>query len=156
VSIQDLGSIGEVIAAMATVATLVYLALQIRQNSAVVRTSNYWQLAAQFKDFNHQMTHDADLMGIYQRGISDYGNLSDIDRGRFHMLLSGLFSTYQIMWQLDSRGLLDADMYQGQFAGMEEMFGLPGIREWWAAESKWYAPGFRDYVTERFVPAEAQ
>ena len=31
--IQDLGSIGELIAALATLATLVYLATQIRQNT---------------------------------------------------------------------------------------------------------------------------
>ena len=32
-TIQELGSIGELIGAIATVATLIYLALQIRQNS---------------------------------------------------------------------------------------------------------------------------
>ncbi len=36
-TIQDLGSLGELIAAVATVATLVYLALQIRQNTRVLR-----------------------------------------------------------------------------------------------------------------------
>ena len=34
VTIQDLGSIGEFVAAIATVATLVYLAIQIRSNTA--------------------------------------------------------------------------------------------------------------------------
>ena len=32
-TIQDLGSLGELIAAIATVATLIYLATQLRQNS---------------------------------------------------------------------------------------------------------------------------
>ena len=36
-SIQDLGSIGELIAALATVATLAYLAVQIRQNTRALR-----------------------------------------------------------------------------------------------------------------------
>ena len=35
-TIQDLGSIGELIAAVATLATLVYLAVQIRQNSRML------------------------------------------------------------------------------------------------------------------------
>jgi len=33
ITIQDLGSIGELIAAIATIATLAYLAIQIRQNT---------------------------------------------------------------------------------------------------------------------------
>jgi hypothetical protein len=38
-TIQDLGSIGELIAAIATVATLAYLALQIRQNTRAIQGS---------------------------------------------------------------------------------------------------------------------
>lgn len=38
-TIQDLGSIGELVAAIATVATLLYLAHQIRQNTKVARSS---------------------------------------------------------------------------------------------------------------------
>ena len=38
-SIQDLGSIGELIGAIATVATLAYLALQIRQSTKVAEMS---------------------------------------------------------------------------------------------------------------------
>jgi hypothetical protein len=36
VTIQDIGSIGELVAALATVATLAYLALQIRQNTTAL------------------------------------------------------------------------------------------------------------------------
>ena len=43
-TIQDLGSIGELVAAIATIATLVYLAIQIRQNTFA--TERYrWRLA---------------------------------------------------------------------------------------------------------------
>ena len=39
-TIQDLGSIGEFVAAIATVATLVYLAIQIRSNTAALRSES--------------------------------------------------------------------------------------------------------------------
>ena len=38
-TIQDLGSIGERLAAVATLATLFYLAVQIRQNTKAVRAA---------------------------------------------------------------------------------------------------------------------
>ena len=37
-TIQDFGSIGEFVTSIVTLATLAYLALQIRQNTAVLRT----------------------------------------------------------------------------------------------------------------------
>ena len=39
-TIQDWGSIGELIAAVATVLTLIYLALQIRANTAAVKAES--------------------------------------------------------------------------------------------------------------------
>ena len=38
-TIQELGSVGELIGAIATVATLIYLSLQIRQNTSLQRQS---------------------------------------------------------------------------------------------------------------------
>ena len=38
-TIQDLGSVGELIAAIATIATLAYLAIQIRQSAKVARAN---------------------------------------------------------------------------------------------------------------------
>ena len=38
-TIQDLGNIGEVVAAVATVVTLVYLAIQIRANTNAVQAA---------------------------------------------------------------------------------------------------------------------
>ena len=38
-TIQDWGSVGELVGAIATVATLVYLAIQIRTNTRIAKTS---------------------------------------------------------------------------------------------------------------------
>lgn len=147
-TIQDLGSIGELIAALATVATLLYLALQIRHNSEVVRTSNYWQLSSQFGEFSQQLSQNPELMEIYQRGIVDYSRLSELEQGRFHMLITNLFSTYQLMAQLELRGLIDSDMYHEQFDGVRELLKLPGVAQWWAAAEHWYGPTFRAFIRD--------
>ena len=40
-SIQDLGSLGELVGAAAVVVSIIYLAVQIKQNSRLVRSSGY-------------------------------------------------------------------------------------------------------------------
>ena len=45
-TIQDIGSIGELIAAIATVGTLIYLAVQIRQNTKSIRASTHHRSTA--------------------------------------------------------------------------------------------------------------
>jgi hypothetical protein len=45
VSLQDLGSIGEFVAAIATVETLAYVAVQVRQNTRALRSSTFQGIA---------------------------------------------------------------------------------------------------------------
>jgi len=95
-TIQDLGSLGELIAALATVATLAYLAVQIRQNTEVVRTSNYAELTSKTAEVAKLIAGDPELMDIWQRGLQDYRGLPDRDQGRFRMVISQFFITNRV------------------------------------------------------------
>ena len=67
-----IGAIAELPGAAGVVATLATLAGQIRQNSAVVRISNYWQLSAKFVEFSQELVKDPELMEqLESRGFID-------------------------------------------------------------------------------------
>ena len=145
---QAVGGISEILGALAVIVTLVYLTIQIRQNSAVVRTSNYWQLTAQLGEFAQQLTSDPSLLEIYQRGLKSYQNLTEPERARFHMLLSNLFTKYQVMLQLQRRGQIDQTLYDEQMSGNKLLLDYPGIREWWTEEQRWFAGPFRNFINQ--------
>jgi hypothetical protein len=77
VSLQDLGSIGELVAAIATVATLVYLAIQVRHNSRALNRSNEFaqansihQITAMFNELNWRLAGDGELAEIHARALN--------------------------------------------------------------------------------------
>ncbi len=77
-SIQNLGSIGEFIAALATLATLVYLAVQIRQNTKQVEEGTRAARASavssglQLINSNRLAIYsDQDVASIWSRGLED-------------------------------------------------------------------------------------
>jgi len=132
--------------AIGVIATLAYLALQIRQSGVATRTSNYWQLTSQMRDFMAQLSSDPELLAIYQRGVVSYTSLDEHERARFHMLLSGLFTTYQVMLQLREAGQLNQTMYGEMFDGIFSLLELSGVQEWWGNEGYWFADSFRAWV----------
>lgn len=76
-SLQDLGSIGELVAAIATVATLVYLAIQVRHNSVALDRSNelaqansIHQITTMFNELNWQLAGDGELAEIHARALA--------------------------------------------------------------------------------------
>ena len=77
-SIMELGALGEFVGAFAVVVTLIYLALQIRQNSAMLEQNHEFSRAsilqesnAMYSTFRGLIAGDAGLARIYHRALSD-------------------------------------------------------------------------------------
>jgi hypothetical protein len=68
VTIQDLGNLGEFIAAMATVATLVYLAVQIRQSNIAARAQSRQTLIDTWSSTNWDLARDSRMLKAFAAG----------------------------------------------------------------------------------------
>ena len=136
-TLQDLGSIGELIAAVATVATLAYLALQIRQNT---RALGHAEQRATLEDGNSwraNLIQNPEVAELYRRGLLDPNALDPIERLRFRMLLDALFTTWQYAFRA------------GRFSGDAYITGTltrPGGTQYWADQKANFDPEFVQYV----------
>jgi hypothetical protein len=69
-SIQELGSLGELVAAIATVFTLVYLALQIRENTKIVRSEASRSIRSDGAATFRMIAGDAIVAELFNRGFT--------------------------------------------------------------------------------------
>ena len=104
-SIQDLGSLGEFVAEIATLITLVYLAIQIRQNTKQLeegtRAANAAAVNAGLQLINANrlaIYSDQDTSDVRYRGLEDAASLQPLEQQRFRLIFSNaldaLFNTY--------------------------------------------------------------
>ena len=106
-TLQDLGNIGEFVSAIAVVASLVYLAFQIRQNTRqitqntqAVELSAIEALMSAASDSRRSVIENEDVARIYHHGLSDCEGLSEIDQTRFRVLMVSVFRAFQSSYQL--------------------------------------------------------
>ena len=86
-TIQDLGSIGELIAAIATVATLVYLAIQLKQNTRALRSQTFQQSSMDMSLTANAISSDGELARIVVKASESLDDLFPEERIRFHFWL---------------------------------------------------------------------
>ena len=60
-TLGELGSLGEFLAAIATLATLIYLAVQIRQNTLATRAASHHAITDVMNKTNHLVIGDAEV-----------------------------------------------------------------------------------------------
>ena len=63
-NIQDLGSIGELIAALATLLTLGYLAIQLKQNTSALKSQTFQQSSMDMSLTANSVSSDGELAKI--------------------------------------------------------------------------------------------
>ena len=133
-------AIAELAGAVAVVATLVYLSIQLRQNSALLKAS----LATASRESTNQLTGllaaDREALRVFYAGIENRDELPQLDRQHFDAMMSLYVEALLQSYQQDfSEGLQRADW----------MLKKPGFIGFWQMYDGLYAEGFSEYITNR-------
>jgi hypothetical protein len=139
-SIQDLGSIGEFIAAIATIATLVYLSQQIRLNTRAMKQTEERGVFDGASRWRQNLIQHSEVAELYRKGLLNPGSLDDVERLRFRMLLDELF--YHWFFQSDTS--LEEVNPPVIVATLE----TPGGSAYWEREKQRFPAVFVDYVED--------
>ena len=147
-NVAELANYAEVIGGVAVLISLIYVAIQIRQNTAVVRTSNYADLSFKVSEFNQLIAENGELADIYVRGTESYTSLNEIEKIRFNMTVSRLMQAIQAMFHLRQRGYIDSKLAQTNFDSVALFLAEPGLQEWWQDNKQWWESEFQHFVNE--------
>jgi hypothetical protein len=145
-SLEDLGNIGEFVAAVAVVVSLLYLAVQIRQGAASVRATMFLTSSANQSEMASHVVQDAELARIYRVGQRDFESLTEDEQIRFITYFATLFRTYEQMFQQDRMGLLDPEVWEGRREAMLRFLRRPGVQTMWRFRRHAFSKSFRDLV----------
>ena len=145
-TIQELGSISELIAAIATVVTLAYLALQIRQHSRSSRA----EAARGTMDGNDAMlavAQDPELTKIFVDGLSDFTSLTLYEQTRFAYTFGAMIGSVARHYENVILGIIDEKHFKSSNWGHLVLLETPGGSQFWHTHIASFPPEFRDFVS---------
>jgi hypothetical protein len=148
--LQDLGSIGEFVAAIATIVTLAYLALQIRQNTKSVRAGSRFEVASSYRAHN-RLSLDPDARRIYAKGLRTFPEMAFDERSLFGTLLTDHAVLFQGIFALYEEGQLDETTYQDYLTWFAIQVVTPGGSAWWAESRAFLVKGAAAAVDARLA-----
>lgn len=128
-TLEDLGNLGDFVGGLAVIATLLYLAVQIRQNTRILRTS-----AEQTADpiaAIASIAQSPENAAVYHRGIANPDDLSEEERTHFYLLMASSFYVLHQGYRAYQLGTQTEDTWQWQSRALQFYSAQPGVREWW-------------------------
>ena len=145
-TIQDLGSVGELIAAVATIATLLYLSIQIRANTVSTRADARGRASSETQAFSALLGGNGEAASIFTRGVRDYGALDPVEQARFQFLFAMLGTSTDSAYSTYRLGITDHDWIETATSGFLRLVATPGGREFWRLNRTNYSSEFQAFV----------
>lgn len=130
-TIQQLGSLGEFVAAIATLVTLIYLALQIRRNTAMARATGTSEHTATLNQLNFSLSENPELCKVYFDGLANPQSLSDDDIPRFEMMIGSYLACLWQTYHLYEEGALSDGIWTHHLGQLKWLASQPGFRFHW-------------------------
>jgi len=153
VTLDELGNLGDFIGGIAVVATLIYVAVQIRQNNSLIRANTDSVNAASVIAFNNFFTttaspvvQDASFADIFHRGLSEPDLLSPSEAIRFQSHLQTVFVAFDTGFKLMRSGAMDETHWEPWSRQIRAWMGNPAIRAWWRNQKTPYSEEFKAHV----------
>ncbi len=141
---EAVGAVGEILGAVGVIATLGYVALQIRQNTRQTQASAANASAIALQGARKSVYESAEVTGFWLKGMSHPDELSEHDYYRFRLLMQNAIDA---IWDIHSQTTvtgLSPETWQSQGVKVvERVVASPGGRRVWEQFGDTYTNEFR-------------
>ena len=146
---EAIGTVAEVLGALAVVVSLLYLAAQVRRSADATHAASRYATAGLTTGILVPIACDAEVASIFRRGQMDPDSLSDDEGFRFDVLLYSIFDQWETMFSQVQRGAMSKEdwaKYENSIIGV--YLAQPGSQRFWEKTSDMYSASFREYVDQ--------
>ena len=145
-SIQDWGAIGEIIGGIGVIATLIYLAMQIRANTTATKGATENAILRDGRDLVTLSFKDRESAELFLKGSRDFNSLDDVDRAIFTNRVAPYFLFWYDAFSQNQKGLVSQDLWKTFERDIPGFFENPGFHDAWELIRNSFPEDFRDYV----------
>ncbi|NQV69438.1 MAG: hypothetical protein HQ498_05370 [Pseudohongiella sp.] len=138
----------EITGIIAVVISLIFVALELRENRIAARTASYQEVGIAVANAWFMLSSDPELLEIFDKLQSEDLNLFDslpnYQRARARSFMVGTLRNYEVLYLQVQEGLLDENSLK--FLGFGIVLSGPSFQRLWPDIKQNVTPGFREYL----------
>jgi hypothetical protein len=135
-TLNDAYLVSQIVAVFLVAPTLLYLALQVRQNTLQMRAAARFQWVEASGQFNALTAGSLQAASVFRRGWDNPETLDDDERMQFLVHLGHFMQIYSTMFELHQDKLLPDTQWHNCRQDMISVMKSPGGRWVWSAFGK--------------------
>lgn len=143
-----IGALGEIIGAIAVIATLIYLTVQIRDSAKATRAAAVTDATAAVQAWYQELGSNPGSARLFREGMMDPESFSSAEQFQFLMLVHSVFLGFQRTYFLSQAGTLDTGLRDSIGTAVQVVNKQPGMHFYWRERRSFFQPEFVSWVEE--------
>ena len=146
--LETLAYLGEIIGSIAVVVSLIYLAVQVRQNTQAQHTENFYRALDRQAAIQAAFSQDSEIGLLVAKGVTGSAKLSPKQRLQFTWAMYELFGAFEFMFLMSKSEAISDEVWTRWSAVVAWWLTFPGVQTWWKIRPTPFTDSFTSYVEE--------
>ncbi len=149
-----MGRVGELVGAVGVVLSLVYLAIQIRQNTRQMEYNTRATQAAAYQEalglsssVNMQIVRDPEVARLAFLSPQEVDALDEVAERRWVVFVVTSLRSHQSFYHQYRQGLIAEELWRSHDAALRNFLSAPAIRSCWESRAADFSDSFREHVS---------
>ena len=146
-----IGAIGDAVGGIGIVVSLVYLAIQTRNNTSAIHAASLHEVNASFAEISLALSMNSEMTELIQKVLSGEAELTPIERARFGFFATSFWRRAESMFFQSEQGTLQQESWRGLEVTLRVLIQSNEGRLWWADTSDRFNSKFQKFVSDRLL-----
>ena len=138
--------ISQIVAAVILVLSVIYLALQVRQNTSAMRLSNFQAVSISWANVLGALVNNEEVTDIYRRGLFEQDTLNEIEQIRFRSLGMLILRMFHECFEEHQEGGVRQPRWESSQRASLDVMQTPGMQILWSSRKHWFPDDFQVYM----------
>lgn len=146
-NLEELAYISQVVGVIAVFASLIFVGLQIRQNTKALKATSHHAVTDSFNAINNMIANDPTVARRWQLGMAGAAELSEYERASVAMMMLGYMRIFETLYYQYTNGTLDKKLFDAELKTLKwTVTENPGFLAWWSTNPISLSTEFRTFI----------
>src|SRR6267154_1444632 len=137
-----LTAIGQLAAVFIGVPSIIYFAIQLREQNRERRQAAVNALTQQWGDLTRALHENAEFTALFLRGVHSFHDLDAVSKLRFSAFQNRFFKNFEGMYYSRCDSILTPELWGEIERTMSDFLAYHGVRQWWETRKHWHTEEF--------------
>ncbi len=146
-TLEELAYLSQIVGVAGLLASLIFVGLQIRQNTKAIKATSHHAITDSFNAINNLILSDPKVARIWRHGVAgDTEVLTEEERISVNFMNLAYWRIFETLYYQYKNGTLDKQLFDAELKTMKWSVTLPGFLAWWPNNPISLSDEFRAFV----------